>query len=296
MVSFGTALQNFFFRTGNFTGRATRAEFWYAIPTIWLLVFVLFILDFLWVWDNLKLRTPPSLNPLTYSWFIIYALTFPSRFTLTVRRLHDSGRSGKWAFLPMGIFYSTVMLAFGIVMTYSTQSQDAQALLVVGAVGLSMWGSIANTLDPVWEILYIIAANYEGTEVLGAIFYAIMDGISYMSQVEVSENVKNGVSEAAGSDPTLLILVFAYIFAPFISALLYLFFMLAPSEDDNIYGGNTPQQNPFRQEDGRNPLEAYSALIEMERAKSPEEVAAKEAARKDEVRKLYEQRVLGRAT
>ncbi len=296
MVDFGTAIQNFFFRTGNIFGRATRAEFWFAVPLVWAIIIGLFILDFLWVWDNLANRIAPSLNPLTYSWFIIFVGTFPSRFSVTVRRLHDSGRSGKWAFLPFGILYSGLILAFGVGVTAVMQgSESAQSLALVGVVGASMGVSMFDHLEPVWEVLFVIAANYEGTDVLFALLDATLSGLAYASQIEVTDTVRQGWENSSG-DRTFFLLIVGYILAPFFSAAMYLFFMIAPSEQDNVYGDNTPTTNILKGVGGRNPLEAYSALIEMERAKSPEEIAAKEAARKDEVRKLYEQRVLGRAT
>lgn len=81
---------------------------------------------------------------------------------------------------------------------------------------------------------------------------------------------------------------------------LALFVLLVwPSEtDDNIHGA------PWRRRTGKprvmrdgtvksDPMQAYALLCEMERKKSPEELAAREALRKEEVRSLYQQRVLG---
>lgn len=85
-------------------------------------------------------------------------------------------------------------------------------------------------------------------------------------------------------------------------AQLVLFILLVwPSEqEDNIHGagwrpvgdgaGRVMSDGSVR----RDPRQAYAMLYEAERKKSKEEVAAREAMRKDEVRRLYEERVLGR--
>ena len=83
---------------------------------------------------------------------------------------------------------------------------------------------------------------------------------------------------------------------------LALFVLLVwPSErDDNIHGAPWRPSNFTTkrvQQDGtveeHNPMQGYAVLFENERVKSPGEIAAREAARKSEVRSLYEQRVLG---
>lgn len=85
-------------------------------------------------------------------------------------------------------------------------------------------------------------------------------------------------------------------------AQLILFILLVwPSEyEDNIHGagwrpadggaGRTMSDGTIK----RDPRQAYAMLYEAERKKSAEEIEAREAMRKDEVRRLYEERVLGR--
>lgn len=85
-----------------------------------------------------------------------------------------------------------------------------------------------------------------------------------------------------------------------VMASLILFVMLVwPSEaDDNIHGAPWRRigGQPRVTKDGTiksDPMQAYALLMEIERKKSPEEIAAREEARKEEVRSLYQQRVLG---
>ncbi|MEO9820091.1 MAG: DUF805 domain-containing protein [Paracoccaceae bacterium] len=94
-------------------------------------------------------------------------------------------------------------------------------------------------------------------------------------------------------------LILAY-FVPFVGWLIMLVLMMMPSEnDENIHG------TPYRPMGGRasranvggqqkhDPMQGYAHLMQNDQ-KVPEEVlVARQEARKAEVRKLYEERVLG---
>ena len=88
-MGFADAVKNAIMNNyGNFTGRASRSEFW------WFILFgaiVSFLTSFT---DSIIFGTPiDGYGPL---WLIgILALLIPN-LSLTVRRFHDTGRSGWW--------------------------------------------------------------------------------------------------------------------------------------------------------------------------------------------------------
>ncbi|MGL4662727.1 MAG: DUF805 domain-containing protein [Culicoidibacterales bacterium] len=99
----------------SFKGRATRSEFWYVY--LWLFfikcVFVGITYIFLVPTSSTTVSTEQQTNPSLVLLFIILSIFSVSvllligQFTLTVRRLHDIGKSGLWLFLlaalPIGL-------------------------------------------------------------------------------------------------------------------------------------------------------------------------------------------------
>lgn len=73
-----------------FSGRATRTEYWYYQLFFWLISTFLYILAF----------CSNSLTMLIIIGIILIVLLFPS-WGVTVRRLHDAGRSGNWILLGL---------------------------------------------------------------------------------------------------------------------------------------------------------------------------------------------------
>ena len=100
MIGISTAFENFVFKYFNFSGRASRAEFWLVMPLTWGLILGFAILDILEIWDNLTSRITPTLNPLGYSSVILFLFTLIPRFSLTARRFNDSGHSKRRIGLP----------------------------------------------------------------------------------------------------------------------------------------------------------------------------------------------------
>ena len=95
-VSFGEAVSRAFSKYCDFTGRASRSEFWY----FYLLNFIVSIgIAFVSLIFGYKSLTAYYI--LTILWGLITLLPY---LGLMVRRLHDTGRSGVnllWAFLPI---------------------------------------------------------------------------------------------------------------------------------------------------------------------------------------------------
>ncbi|SFJ82852.1 DUF805 domain-containing protein [Celeribacter neptunius] len=100
------AIENGYFRAFNFSGRASRSEFW------WFQLFTLLVTGVLFL--------DLAQGGLLIVWF--YLLNIIPNLSLIVRRLHDTNRSGFWffiSFLPAGQF---VLLYFYILPSYPDQN------------------------------------------------------------------------------------------------------------------------------------------------------------------------------
>ena len=87
-VSFGEAISRFFSKYSDFTGRASRSEYWFAVLFYYLVwLGLLFLSIFIGISFNIFF----PLNMLIMLAFVIPMLS------VFVRRMHDTGRSG-WTF------------------------------------------------------------------------------------------------------------------------------------------------------------------------------------------------------
>jgi uncharacterized membrane protein YhaH (DUF805 family) len=112
------ALERYIFNAFTLNGRATRAEFWWANLILALVMSAAIVWD-LFTFLRLNLDREPieivmHFNAFAYlSPFLILACIIPN-FTLLVRRLHDSGRSGWWMMIQLvpfvGIFWYLLLL------------------------------------------------------------------------------------------------------------------------------------------------------------------------------------------
>ena len=80
----------------NFSGRARRSEFWYYILFLWIIYIALYII-FMQVVNDLSDWKSAIYIVLLY--LFIYLFTFLPSLAVSVRRLHDVNRTGKWIFL-----------------------------------------------------------------------------------------------------------------------------------------------------------------------------------------------------
>ena len=105
-----------------FTGRARRKEYW-MFTLIHLLIS--FVLTLLWVALS---RGEPLPDPNSFMSHIVevYAwITFLPAWTVQVRRLHDVGQSGWWAFAP---FMYTILTFFD----FSPEMIGLELMLLIG--------------------------------------------------------------------------------------------------------------------------------------------------------------------
>jgi uncharacterized membrane protein YhaH (DUF805 family) len=92
-MSFGQAVSSVFSKYATFSGRARRSEYWYWVLFLILVSVVASVLD-----SVLKLRV---VEGAPYGWITVIvglALIIPG-IAVTVRRLHDTDRSGWWYLL-----------------------------------------------------------------------------------------------------------------------------------------------------------------------------------------------------
>lgn len=98
-ITFSEAIRRYFTRSAQFTGRATRAEYWYVYLFNLCVLFPLAF--FSGLAHGLHAHEVGTALGILYG---VYCLgTFLSGWTLFVRRLHDSGHSGWWIAVFFGI-------------------------------------------------------------------------------------------------------------------------------------------------------------------------------------------------
>jgi len=83
------AFKNYF----SFRGRSNRSEYWYFV--LFHIVFVLgaLMLDFAIIFNNG--------NPVAFVYLFYFLATFIPALAVTVRRLHDTDKSGWWMFVSL---------------------------------------------------------------------------------------------------------------------------------------------------------------------------------------------------
>lgn len=98
-MTFSQSIKSVFSKYADFSGRATRSEYWYFYLFNFLVGMVYYIALFAMLGSGS--RDSSAAGYLSVM-IIIYALvmTIPS-LAVTVRRLHDTGHSGWWIFLNL---------------------------------------------------------------------------------------------------------------------------------------------------------------------------------------------------
>jgi uncharacterized membrane protein YhaH (DUF805 family) len=91
MTSLSTCLRKY----ATFSGRASRAEFWYFTLAVWLLSIVGMVLDQALFGGG---SSENSIMPLTS---VFQLVTFLPVLSVSVRRLHDVNRSGWWYLIAL---------------------------------------------------------------------------------------------------------------------------------------------------------------------------------------------------
>lgn len=294
MGKFFTPFENFAFKTFDFSGRASLLEYWLVMPVIWSLIFFLLWGDAVEFWGFLLAREVPPLNPLYWDGIFVFLLTIIPRLSLTVRRLHDSGKSGKWAKLPYTTFAFGLYLVLGLLSALPSvavsNSLSSGADSEFAAVGMFAMLIAFSSLETMWESAFAAAAvlNAIGWE---AIWAALAKLTAAAPDVDTATALKN-VQDASGQDGVMMLVAVMLIAAPFVTTFLHFFFMISPTKPDHELASSAPIAGSSLRRKGDtsdNPFAGYKYLYD----KSPEQEAAHKEAAKREIKSLYQQRVLG---
>jgi uncharacterized membrane protein YhaH (DUF805 family) len=115
MVSFPDAIKNAFANYANFSGRSTRAEFWWFYLFTWIIFLVPYIL--------LLTAIPGSgedVGGAFWLWGFILLVAFLAlilpMISVTVRRLHDTDKSGWWYWVAIIPFIGGIWLLILLIM------------------------------------------------------------------------------------------------------------------------------------------------------------------------------------
>ena len=146
-VSFRRAVELGFKNYFKFSGRATRAEYWW-----WILFTVLAGIG-LAVVDTLT-ATMGMFGDSGLLGFLFELATMVPTFALSVRRLHDINRTGWWLLLVLG-FFPIAAIGGGILMVSFFLLDNPLILTVLGfalVIGFGILGIIGVIVLIVWAI------------------------------------------------------------------------------------------------------------------------------------------------
>ena len=107
-MTFSQSIKSVFSKYADFSGRATRSEYWYFYLFNFLVVMVYF---FAVITTAVTSGIDSSALSYLQAIYAIYALgvMIPS-LAVTVRRLHDTGHSGWWIFLNLLLVIGSIVL------------------------------------------------------------------------------------------------------------------------------------------------------------------------------------------
>lgn len=103
-VSFGDAIRRAFTNYCNFSGRASRSEYWWFYLFNIIISYVLAIPGGVFNFAAILNGQEPTFNFFSIMTYVWGLFTFLPSFGLFFRRLHDTGRSGWWwllGFIPL---------------------------------------------------------------------------------------------------------------------------------------------------------------------------------------------------
>ena len=123
MVDFGEAIKRGFSGMFTFTGRSSRSEFWWWMLFVWIVASALSMVSRIYFADEVfSLTDSPSseelmgiykqilLSPGSIISNIINFVFFLVTLSVSIRRLHDTGRSGWWVLLDFACCIGPIFL------------------------------------------------------------------------------------------------------------------------------------------------------------------------------------------
>jgi len=94
-----------------FSGRASRSEFWYFALFYVILAFIVVLIDTLVINPMLGETASESAQGGILQLVVALALLIPS-ISIAIRRLHDIGKSGWWLLIPLVPVIGTLVLLY----------------------------------------------------------------------------------------------------------------------------------------------------------------------------------------
>ena len=130
-MTFAQSVKSVFKNYANFRGRARRSEFWWYYPVYELLITGFLILILVQMWNGVIFG---PLFAILFIFPLLYVVLGIPYLAVSVRRLHDTGRSGYYLIVPwairsfaslfagimpvVGLAASIVSAVFGLVLIY----------------------------------------------------------------------------------------------------------------------------------------------------------------------------------
>ena len=120
-MSFGAAVRSVLGKYATFSGRARRSEFWWwdlaqgliiSLPYVLAVVLVVVTIST----DPAATEPPPAALALVGLMFLLQLALLIPTVAVTVRRLHDTGRTGWWYLIGFVPFVGSVVLIVFLVM------------------------------------------------------------------------------------------------------------------------------------------------------------------------------------
>ncbi|MGC1494779.1 MAG: DUF805 domain-containing protein [Sulfitobacter sp.] len=284
--------ENFAFNALTFKGRASPMEYWCVMPVIWVLIIAMIPDDAREFWDFLIRRQVPPLNPLYYESVTLFLLTFMPRLSLTVRRLHDSGKSGKWAKLPFIAVGCICVLAFGFgsaLLSANAVGGGAATPLAIAGRHTAFYSGHSSGL---WSSIFSLATilNALGSDAIMALLAELQSGSPKLAQdagvSKLADDILNNPTRTTG----MMVFLVIMIVTPALAGFAHLVMMLSPSQlTENHYGpGKRKHKTLLDGPTSANPFAAYKHLND----RCPKQEAQRKSTHKEEIRSIYQSRVL----
>ena len=156
MVTFPEAIKSCVRQYVGFSGRATRAEYWWWVLGTVVATILLSIVDS--IIFGFELDSPSVFQP------IFGLATLLPLLAVTARRLHDIGRTGWWQLLWVGIGVLGAIVGFAVGLSVFLVAGlpsvgVVTGLLIAGAVVIGVW---------VWQIWWLVTQGQAGPNRHGA--------------------------------------------------------------------------------------------------------------------------------
>ncbi|MEY4310425.1 MAG: hypothetical protein RLZ71_351 [Actinomycetota bacterium] len=152
-MDFAGAIKSGLLKWNKFSGTASKSEFWYFFLFMWMLGQVINVIDMAVnpaVRDSYAFsdsETLPTLeqflNMLPWVSILVSVVTFVPNLSITYRRIQDSGRSGKLAFLQFIPLFFVVALVVTAISSLNTLSSPTSSDSEVLGIAITMLAELA---------------------------------------------------------------------------------------------------------------------------------------------------------